>query len=139
MSLRVLWSRSTLALRSRDRFRSFHPSRPFFARALDPASRKVSRMLGLRSVWRVDGPAPRSFWKGTPPAALRAISDDRCAVALADGTRRVFQRRCPHQGADLALGHLRNGSIVCPWHNLPFDLATGRSPCESIPPLRMTS
>jgi hypothetical protein len=142
VSLRVQTSRS-LALHPTQRLRSFHPSRPVFARTLDPAARKAVR--ALRRLWprtAENAPRPsagaRAQW-GTMTTALRALSDDLCGVELGDGRRRVFARRCPHQGADLALGYVRGGCVVCPWHNLPFDLDTGRSPCESVPPLRIES
>jgi nitrite reductase/ring-hydroxylating ferredoxin subunit len=142
VSFRVRASRSFFALRSTERFRSFHPSRPFFARVVDPVSRRISRIFQRarrRIVAPVPSPSQKAAAAGRPAAGpVRAISDELCSVRLRDGTLRVFSRRCPHQGADLALGYLRNGAIVCPWHNLPFDLGTGRSPCETVPPLHMT-
>ena len=63
---------------------------------------------------------------------IRAISDQRCVARLYDGDIVTFSRRCPHQGADLAGGYLRGNEIVCPWHNLPFDLRSGRSRCDAI-------
>ena len=146
VSFRVRASRSAFALRSTDRFRSFHPSRPIFARVVDPASRRISRIL-QRARRRIAAPVPSPSEKATAanasavgqPAAgtVLAISEELCSVRFPDGTLRMFSRRCPHQGADLALGYLRDGTIVCPWHNLRFDLVTGRSPCETVPPLRM--
>jgi nitrite reductase/ring-hydroxylating ferredoxin subunit len=139
VSFRVRMSRSFFALRSTERFRSFHPSRPFFARVVDPASRRISRILHRTRPYIAGNGAAADASAISQPAAgtVQAISDELCSIRLRDGTLRVFSRRCPHQGADLALGYLRDGSIVCPWHNLPFDLATGRSPCAAVPPLRM--
>lgn len=48
----------------------------------------------------------------------------------------LLNRRCPHEGADLALGHVRNQQLVCPWHNLCFEPSTGKSPCQKLPALR---
>jgi nitrite reductase/ring-hydroxylating ferredoxin subunit len=66
-----------------------------------------------------------------------AISATRCVVLGASGQPLMFQRRCPHEGADLALGHVRGQQLVCPWHNLPFGLNNGRSPCRTLPALKM--
>jgi nitrite reductase/ring-hydroxylating ferredoxin subunit len=138
VSFRVQTSRSSLAMRSTDRLRSFHPSRPFFARVVDPAARRIGRLL--QAVPRRDHPSSPPSPTATTPAGgtIRIVSEELCAVELRGGERREFARRCPHQGADLALGYVKDGRIVCPWHNLPFDLATGKSPCETVPPLRLT-
>ncbi|MCG8589587.1 MAG: Rieske 2Fe-2S domain-containing protein [Proteobacteria bacterium] len=66
------------------------------------------------------------------PGDVAAIGPDRCAARLADGRLVQFARRCPHEGADLAQGHLQGDSIVCPWHNLRFSAATGESPCRAL-------
>jgi len=44
---------------------------------------------------------------------------------------------CPHRGAQLSLGHVANGKIVCPYHGFVFD-GTGRctvTPCEGNRPI----
>lgn len=140
VSFRVQTSRF-LALRPTEHSRSFHPSSPVFARVLDPAARRIAGVLRLMRTRARNETPPTPLaaesQRGWHPHAtpLRALSDDLCSVELGDGRRRVFARRCPHQGADLALGYVRGGRIVCPWHNLPFDLETGRSPCETVRPL----
>jgi nitrite reductase/ring-hydroxylating ferredoxin subunit len=68
---------------------------------------------------------------------LRALSSQVC-LARIDRERIVaFRRQCPHEGADLSLGLVRDGQVVCPWHNLPFDLEDGKSPCKGLAGLRM--
>ncbi len=37
----------------------------------------------------------------------------------------VIRNSCPHQGADLADGHVKDGKVVCPLHRWMFDLETG--------------
>src|SRR5688572_14178408 len=66
---------------------------------------------------------------------IRPTDRKTCVARLGEDEFVTFDRRCPHQGADLAMGHVTDGRIVCPWHNLPFDTATGRSPCQSLRPL----
>ncbi len=55
-----------------------------------------------------------------------------CVARLENHRVVAFSRYCPHEGADLAGGYLRDGCIVCPWHNLPFSLKSGASPCQSL-------
>ena len=59
--------------------------------------------------------------------AVRAIGDRPCRYWI-DGRELVVWRgtegllvapnACPHLGASLAAGHLRDGCVVCPWHGL---------------------
>jgi nitrite reductase/ring-hydroxylating ferredoxin subunit len=66
---------------------------------------------------------------------IRPTDRKTCVARLGEDEFVTFDRRCPHQGADLAMGHVTDGRIVCPWHNLPFDPTTGHSPCRSLRPL----
>jgi nitrite reductase/ring-hydroxylating ferredoxin subunit len=61
---------------------------------------------------------------------------NRLAATRIDGRVVVFRRTCPHSGGDLAMGSVRGAELLCPEHNLPFDLRTGRSPCKSLTALR---
>ncbi|GJD86630.1 MULTISPECIES: Rieske (2Fe-2S) protein [Methylobacterium] len=48
------------------------------------------------------------------------------------------ERACPHEGADLALGHCVRGRLRCPRHRASFDLRDGSvSPGWSFRPLRL--
>jgi len=33
-----------------------------------------------------------------------------------------LKRRCPHQGAPLEKGFLKNGVLICPWHGCQFKI-----------------
>lgn len=66
---------------------------------------------------------------------IKPLSEKLCIARLDEQEVVVFSRRCPHEGADLAAGYLRDGCVVCPWHNLPFSLESGASPCKSLPQL----
>ncbi|MGF1934409.1 MAG: Rieske 2Fe-2S domain-containing protein [Nostoc sp. ChiQUE02] len=63
---------------------------------------------------------------------IRPISQKLCAAKINERRVVVFDRYCPHEGADLAAGYLRNDCVVCPWHNLPINLQSGASPCQSL-------
>lgn len=59
---------------------------------------------GSRSI----GPKPRVFW-----------IEGRELVAWRSGSElRVAPNACPHMGASLAEGPVRDGRLVCPWHGL---------------------
>jgi nitrite reductase/ring-hydroxylating ferredoxin subunit len=70
-----------------------------------------------------------------PVDSVRAVSDDICVVRTTAG---VFAtaRTCPHAGADLANGYIRDGKLRCAWHNLPYDPSTGQQPCASLSDLQ---
>lgn len=71
------------------------------------------------------------------PGQIRAVSAKVCLARMENGEFRAFSRYCPHLGSDLSLGIIRDGQVMCPWHNLPLDPATGSSPCESLKKLRV--
>ena len=60
-------------------------------------------------------------------------------ILIWDGDRAVAcDRACPHEQADLGLGHLSMERLFCPRHAASFDLADGRiSDGWSSPPLRL--
>ena len=67
------------------------------------------------------GQQPRSFWIcGMPLVVFRSGSQ---LVAARD--------RCPHMGAALSGGFVRDGRLICPWHGLSF----GAEPCAGYRPL----
>jgi nitrite reductase/ring-hydroxylating ferredoxin subunit len=72
-----------------------------------------------------------------PRGTIRPATHGVCVARLQDDRVVAFSRRCPHQGADLALGTLQANMIVCPWHNLAFDPATGASSCTSLHALKL--
>ena len=65
-----------------------------------------------------------------------AVVDEQTCATILDGKVRLFQRHCPHEGADLALGYIECGKVVCPWHGLRFCPVSGSSNCEAIAALR---
>lgn len=69
--------------------------------------------------------------------AIKPLSEKLCITRVDKHRVVVFSRYCSHEGADLAAGYLRDGCVVCPWHNLPFNLESGVSPCKSLAQLTM--
>ncbi|HKP64615.1 MAG TPA: DUF5914 domain-containing protein [Polyangiales bacterium] len=60
--------------------------------------------------------SPRRFWVAGRPL-----------VVFRSGTRLVAARdACPHLGAALSEGRVRDGRLICPWHGLSF----GAEPCD---------
>ncbi|MBL3960994.1 Rieske (2Fe-2S) protein [Burkholderia sp. KCJ3K979] len=58
-------------------------------------------------------------------------------IALARAAERgkivAFDSRCPHMQGPLKFGRVVDGEVVCPWHFLRFNTATGETVgCDSI-------
>jgi nitrite reductase/ring-hydroxylating ferredoxin subunit len=70
------------------------------------------------------------------PGELRAIDQKTCVARLESGKLVAFGRRCTHEGADLALGYVDGESVRCPWHGVPFDVASGKAPCQTLKALK---
>lgn len=60
--------------------------------------------------------------------AMRAVEIEGRQVLLARvaGRCHAVGATCPHAGASLAEGVLREGVVICPWHKAAFDVATGQ-------------
>jgi nitrite reductase/ring-hydroxylating ferredoxin subunit/ectoine hydroxylase-related dioxygenase (phytanoyl-CoA dioxygenase family) len=70
-----------------------------------------------------------------PHGVALAVNESVCAAKDTDGTVFFFARRCPHEGADLAGARVSGERVVCPWHNVSFNIRTGAG-CEGLRPLR---
>jgi cytochrome P450/nitrite reductase/ring-hydroxylating ferredoxin subunit len=66
-----------------------------------------------------------SALEGDGPFAVSADGIELVAVRTSSGLR-VFEGRCPHQGALLGEGELEAGTLVCRNHRWRFDTTTGR-------------
>ncbi|MDB4945019.1 MAG: cytochrome [Labilithrix sp.] len=65
--------------------------------------------------------------QGDGPHALSAGGVDLVAVRSgAGGALKVFEGRCPHQGALLGEGELEGGLLVCRNHRWKFDVVSGQ-------------
>lgn len=55
------------------------------------------------------------------------INETAIYVSKLGGALNVFERKCPHQKADLIEGECKaDGTIICPWHKYAFDLKSGK-------------
>ena len=70
------------------------------------------------------------------PGKMIPIANNALVAQTASGKYVVTSRKCPHKGADLALGYIRDEQIVCAHHNLAFDASTGQSACREIHQLK---
>ena len=54
-----------------------------------------------------------------------------------DGEYRAVENVCPHQGAPLAFGWVREGVVTCPWHAWEFNIRTGECVTSEHPSHRV--
>lgn len=102
----------------------------------------VAEKLGLMAPPKIPGDYKQEITPGdgntTFPLSsleknsLKPLNEKLCVARIGDDKVVAFTRRCPHEGADFAMGSIHENHIVCPWHNLPFDPETGASPCKSL-------
>ena len=69
-----------------------------------------------------------------PEGRGRCVRVEGCQLALLrEGTRILaVADACPHMGASLADGTLRDGVVTCPWHGWLYEGTTG----AGLPPAR---
>lgn len=152
LSLRVALERPTTAIHKSKRYTRINPNSVLSTLKLDPRINILER--GLHRLRPVFGKYPQKIDSGIPinapdkmtivpqqdsieladlePGRPTATSATRCLIKLDNGDVFSFNRHCPHQGADMSLGYAEGDNLHCPWHNLPFDLRSGKSPCESL-------
>ena len=69
-----------------------------------------------------------------PAGEGRAFAHDGKQLAvfhLRDGSVRVLEAVCPHAGGPLADGLVDDCVVVCPLHNYAYDLVTGEETSDS--------
>ena len=62
-----------------------------------------------------------------PGVSGKKVKINGKSIALFKHNKKIFAIRnsCPHQGADLADGHISESKVICPLHRWSFDLASG--------------
>lgn len=70
----------------------------------------------------------------------RAFKLDRVEVLLIqdEGRTYLIENRCPHAGATLTYGLVKQGRIQCPMHGMHFDLESGGSAACPVPLRKFT-
>jgi len=78
-------------------------------------------------------PAPFSWFRAAstgevPPGLLlaREVEGERLLLVRIGDAVRAYVDRCPGSPLTLNAGIVRDGVLLCPWHDCRFDLATGR-------------
>jgi NAD(P)H-dependent nitrite reductase small subunit len=74
-----------------------------------------------------------------PPGESRCVDVGPVQVGLFRDGEGVFaiDNLCPHRGAPLHEGFVKDGYVTCPWHQWQFQLKDGV--CRNIPQMRTAS
>ncbi len=84
----------------------------------------------LRQTWQ-----PVALASALPPGRVLGytlLEQELVLARFTDGTLLAADVACPHKGARLSGGCIRDGALMCPYHGWRFD---ARGACESIPSL----
>ena len=88
-------------------------------------------MMGLADL-EATIPAPLGWYEAGPDDAVtdgallaRDVEGERVVLVRAGGTVKAYRDRCPQTPMPLGLAAVRDGMILCPWHDCRFDAATG--------------
>lgn len=87
-------------------------------------------------------PAPYSWFRAAAPDELpegafiaRDVEGERILLARLDGAVHAYVDQCPGSPLTLNAGVIRDGILLCPWHDCRFDLRTGLRVDASAPGL----
>lgn len=100
--------------------------------AKDPATTdEPVTLIGLDALTATI-PLPYSWVRAAAPAELREggflardVAGERVLIARLDGTARAYLDQCPGSPLTLNAGVVRDGVLLCPWHDCRYDLRTG--------------
>jgi nitrite reductase/ring-hydroxylating ferredoxin subunit len=62
--------------------------------------------------------------------SILIIGEKEYCIAMHESSLSVFDNLCPHAGASLGLGEIKDGLIFCPLHQFNFNLKTGACSVE---------
>ncbi|MDK3161900.1 non-heme iron oxygenase ferredoxin subunit [Kamptonema cortianum] len=64
-----------------------------------------------------------------PPGKCKGINlqGEDIGIYNVDGQFCAMENTCPHMGAPLSQGHVKDGVVMCPLHMWKFDVKTGKS------------
>lgn len=87
-------------------------------------------------------PAPYNWFRAAAPDELaegrfiaRDIEGERVLLARLDGAVHAYIDQCPGSPLTLNAGVIRDGILLCPWHDCRYDLRTGRRTDRDAPGL----
>lgn len=81
----------------------------------------------LRSYWH---PVAADADVGAEPLGVTLLDEPLVLFRGGDGKARAFSDLCPHRGAKLSMGAVRDGNLMCPYHGFQYD---GGGRCVYIP------
>ena len=98
-------------------------------------------LIGLEAL-EATIPAPYSWFRAAAPDELpegvfiaRDVEGERVLLARLDGAVRAYVDQCPGSPLTLNAGVIRDGILLCPWHDCRYDLRTGLRVDRSAPGL----
>jgi nitrite reductase/ring-hydroxylating ferredoxin subunit len=74
--------------------------------------------------------------RDAPEGEIVILDKSSCGVRIG-GEFLTFRRYCTHEGADLSLGFVKNGKVVCPFHGVQFCPQTGKPNCDALRDISM--
>lgn len=57
------------------------------------------------------------------------IGKKMVALFWLDGEVVAYEDLCPHRAGPLSEGEIKDGEVICPWHQSRFELKTGKVLC----------
>ncbi len=114
----------------------------FFRYKVVQVNRKIKELIGFKAKTNNKTKVENVVKKNIPlsdfkEGVILPWSKAICVTRLDNGEIKAFSRHCPHEGADLAFGVLKDNQIRCPYHNLSMDPETGKTPCQSLKSLKV--
>jgi phenylpropionate dioxygenase-like ring-hydroxylating dioxygenase large terminal subunit len=103
---------------------------PFVSRPFVPQPKTTEERLaaGLLNLWYL---VARSSDLIDRPLALKRLDRNLVLWRDAAGAVQAVENYCPHRGAPLSMGEIRDGMIVCPYHGVQV---TGAGVVADVPP-----
>ncbi|MDZ4833880.1 MAG: aromatic ring-hydroxylating dioxygenase subunit alpha [Candidatus Melainabacteria bacterium] len=83
----------------------------------------------LKGFWYVVGEASEVTAE-TQPVRKKILGQNLALFLDKDGKYSAVNDICPHMGAQLSLGKVKDGCLVCPYHHFAYNSKGG---CESVP------
>lgn len=85
----------------------------------------LGELAAVEARWNEPALRLSELQEGKP--AVVGIGVRRIAVVRQGDQVSAISATCPHYGGPLALGEVRRGELICPWHRFRFSLANGQS------------